>query len=282
VNRDPSARYRYRYEEVEAIRRTGMKVVATVDLHDVASVAPRVLAETGVERDSRVPDWVLKEATELEVVDVTPATLLERLSQLEGGIAEERAARLRHVYTLDVLGRLRELALRLVASHTDARLTAYMDMTGITEPWESMLRVMACVAPVPGLEPLIERAGRETERVEGTLVVVSVAPADTKKERPAEDEILDRYRTLTEQAGGQFVALRSNQPAQALLDYAKRTHVTQLVLARGDSSHGTFDSSIKREIIKGASQIDVHVLREFAPAQPPLGAVHITEEDAGI
>src|SRR5439155_23956654 len=75
--------------------------------------------------------------------------------------------------SLEVLGRLRELALRLVATQTDARLMAYMNVRGITTPWESMPRVMACVAPLPGLEPLIERAAGEAQRAEGKLVVVS-------------------------------------------------------------------------------------------------------------
>ncbi|HEV3230774.1 MAG TPA: hypothetical protein VG245_00825, partial [Candidatus Dormibacteraeota bacterium] len=263
TNRAADARFRRRYEEVEELRRLGFKVVSTCDLHSVESVAPKVLAETGVERQNLVPDRVLKQATELEVVDVPPAVLLERLQSPVSGLPPERLARLREIYTLDVLSRLRELALRLVASHTDARLTAYMDLRGITAPWESMTRIMACVAPTPGLEALIERAGKETQRLEGKMVVVTVDTGDPKQPRDA--EALGRYRELTMRLGGQFVELRSAKPAQALLEYARGHHVTQMVLTRGDHG-GVFSSSIKREIIKGANQIDVHVLRELTPA----------------
>jgi two-component system, OmpR family, sensor histidine kinase KdpD len=158
---------------------------------------------------------------------------------------------------------LREIALRLVASHTDDRLLAYMEARGITSPWESMVRVMAAVAPQPGLEPLIERAAAGARRAEGKLVVVSVDSGGEKDPRAA--KALAAYQDLTLKLGGQFVTLKSNKPGQALLEYAKKTHVTEVVLARGDHKQksGPLSSSIKREIIRGASQIDVHVLRAF-------------------
>jgi two-component system sensor histidine kinase KdpD len=288
VNRAPDAKYRYRYEEVEALRRAGFKVVSTVHLRDVTSVAPLVGAETGEPREGTVPDWVLAEATELEVVDLPPKVLLDRLEHHDVPLPPERRERLRNMYSLEVLGRLRELALRLVASHTDARLVAYMDDRGITAPWESMARVMACVAPVPGLEPLIVRAATEARRAEGKLVVVSVQEGDTK---PAAEgdvgvEAERHYRELTLKYGGHYVVIRSPKPAQALLDYAKSSHVTEIVLARGSRKEksGPTGSSIKRDIIRGASQIDVHVLREFpqapAPEETTTTAIVHSDEDA--
>ena len=263
VNRAPDARYRFRFEEVEALRRAGMKVVSTVHLRDVQSVAGVVTAATGRHTEGHVPDWVLSQATELELVDVPPAVLLERLEHHEVHISPERREALRRIFTLDVLGRMREIALRLVASHTDDRLLAYMEARGITSPWESMTRVMAAVAPQPGLEPLIERAAAGARRAEGKLVVVSVDSSEGK--HPDAADATHLYQELTLRLGGQFVVLKSTKPGQALLEYAKRTHVTEIVLARGDHKEkaGPLGSSIKRDIIRGASQIDVHVLREF-------------------
>lgn len=266
-NRLPDAQYRNRYEEVEALRRAGFKVVTTLHLGDVASVAATVAAATGIPREGVVPDWVLRQATELEVADVPPVALLERLQQHYVPVSEVRREELRKVFTLEVLSRLREIALRLALTHTDSRLLAYMEASGITEQWESMARVMACVAPQPGLEPLIQRSAREARRAEGKLLVVSVAPTEPASD-PAQQAEVDaataRYQALTLELGGQFVNLRSNKPAQALLDYARKTHVTEIVLARGDHQEksGPLGSSIKREIIRGASQIDVHVLRD--------------------
>jgi two-component system sensor histidine kinase KdpD len=263
VNRAPDARYRFRYEEVEALRHAGFKVVATVHLRDVASVADVVAAATGVPSEGIVPDWVLRQATELELVDVPPAVLLQRLESHDVPISTERRAKLRKIFTLEVLGRLREIALRLIATHTDDRLLAYMEARGITSPWESMTRVMAAVAPQPGLEPLIERAAAGARRAEGKLVVVSVDSSDGKD--PQAPNATALYQELTMTLGGQFVVLKSSKPGQALLDYAKKTHVTEIVLARGDHKEkaGPLGSSIKRDIIRGASQIDVHVLRKF-------------------
>jgi two-component system sensor histidine kinase KdpD len=262
-NRVPDARYRYRFEEVEALRQAGFKVIATVHLRDVASVADIVSAATGIPTQGKVPDWVIRQATELELVDVPPAVLLERLEHHQVPVSPKRRAELRRIFTQDVLGRLREIALRLVASHTDDRLLAYMEARGITSPWESMVRVMAAVAPQSGLEPLIERAAAGARRAEGKLEVVSVDPGGDREAAGA--EALAAYQDLTLKLGGQFVTLKSTKPGQALLEYAKKTHVTEIVLARGDHKEksGPLGSSIKREIIRGASQIDVHVLRVF-------------------
>jgi two-component system sensor histidine kinase KdpD len=266
-NRAEGARFEYRYEEVEELRRAGFKVISTVHLREVVSVADTVAAATGLENKGVVPDWVLREATELELVDVPPAVLLHRLEHHEVPVSEEKREQLRKIFTIEVLGRLREIALRLIATHTDARLLAYMEARGITEAWESMARVMAAAGPQPGLEPLIERAAREAHRAEGKLVVVSVDQPDEKDPGDAAN-ITNRYRELTLTLGGQFVTLKSSKPAQALLDYAKQYHVTEIMLARGGHSEkaGPLSHSIKKEIIRGASQIDVHVLREF-PAQ---------------
>ena len=260
-NRDPHARYRFRFEEVEELRRAGFKVISTVHLRDMASAAETVAAATGQPTTGVVPDWVLRQATELELVDVPPAVLLKRLEHHDVPVSPERREQLRAIFTIDVLGRLRETALRLVATHTDARLLAYMEARGITAAWESMARVMAAVAPQPGLEPLIERAAAEAHRAEGKLVVVSVEAGDDAPDAAAEV----RYRELTLRLGGQYVTLKSPKPAPALLDYAKHNHVTEIVLARGRHSEkgGPTGSSIKRDIIREASQIDVHVLRDF-------------------
>ena len=122
---------------------------------------------------------------------------------------------------------------------------------------------MAAVAPQPGLEPLIERAAAGARRAEGKLVVVSVDSGGDRD--PKDAKALAAYQELTLKLGGQFVTLKSTKPGQALLEYAKKTHVTEIVLARGDHKEksGPLGSSIKREIIRGASQIDVHVLRAF-------------------
>jgi two-component system sensor histidine kinase KdpD len=271
-NRAPDAKYQFRYEEVEALRSAGFKVVATVHVRDVASVAGVVGAATGIPTEGNVPDRVLRQATELELVDVPPAVLLERLESHDVPVSPERREELRSIFTLDVLGRLREIALRLVATHTDDRLLAYMEARGITSPWESMTRVMAAVAPQPGLEPLIERAAASARRSEGKLVVVSVDSSEGKDPKAPNATAL--YQELTMKLGGQFVVLKSSKPGQVLLDYAKRTHVTEIVLARGDHKEkaGPLGSSIKRDIIRGASQIDVHVLRAFETADLPREA----------
>jgi two-component system sensor histidine kinase KdpD len=190
--------------------------------------------------------------TELEIVDVTPSTLDDRLRR--GDIVPaSRAARLRaEGFRPEVLALLRESAFRLLAEHTDRRLVAYMRERGIDTPWEVKPRVMLCIAPRPGMEEVIERTAALAARVDGRFSAVSVRD---RRQPASEIQLLGAYATLVHRAKGEFITLYANHPAKALADYARKSLATQVVLTRGTGRRGTL-----RELISSLSDVDVHIL----------------------
>lgn len=240
-------------DSVPRLLRNGMVLIGTLHLTDLRSTVEGMNELIGDHSPNVVNDSVLDLITELEIVDVTPSALDERLRRGEI-LPSSQAARARATtYRPEVLTALRELAFNLIAEHTDRRLVAYMRERGIASPWEVKPRVMLCIPPRAGMNGIIEQAVTMAQRLDGRLTAVTV-----HDERRSEEErqLLGGYAALVHQAGGEFVTLNRTNPANALADYARQILATSVVVTRGRGRRGTL-----RELIRILSDVDVHILR---------------------
>ena len=239
-------------DSIPRFLRNGMTVIATLHLTDLRSTREALGDLVGAQDDPAVGDSVLEQATELEMVDVTPSVLDERLRDGEivpaSAAAEARATTFRP----EVLAALRELAFKLIAEHTDRRLVAYMRDRGIDTPWEVKPRVMLGVPPRPGMESVINQTLDLAQRLDGRLTAVTVHDARRSDE---ERQLLGTYAALVHQGGGEFVTLEERNPAKALAAYARTMLATTVVLTRGRGSRGTL-----RTLIRVLADVDIHVL----------------------
>ena len=240
-------------DSIPRLLRNGMMLIGTLHLTDLRSTIEGMHALIGEHPHDVVEDSVLDLITELEVVDITPSALDERLRRGEL-VPPSQAARARATtYRPEVLSALRELAFKLIAEHTDRRLVAYMRERGIASPWEVKPRVMLCIPPRAGMNGVIEQAVAMAQRLDGRLTAVTV-----HDERRSEEErqLLGRYAALVHQAGGDFVTLNEANPATALANYAQQILATNVVVTRGRGRRGTL-----RELIRILTDVDVHILR---------------------
>ena len=199
-------------------------------------------------------------ADEIELVDVPPSILIDRVRRGEIVPPEQVEPALATTYDPATLRSERERAFRLVAEHGERRLAAYegddqMYRPGPSElePWPSIL---ACAAPWPGMEPLIRRSAALAAGLDGIFRVAAVRLSQPGTE---EDQLLAGYGALTEQLGGEFVELAGTSSAAALADYAARHQVTELVLARaGPNPAGRYP--VLRELARLARDLELHVL----------------------
>jgi two-component system sensor histidine kinase KdpD len=209
-----------------------------------------------------VDDEFLDQVTELEIVDITPTLLDERLRRGEIVPASEAAQARALAFRPEVLASLRELAFRMLAEHTDRRLVAYMRDQGIESPWEVKSRVMLCVPPRPGMDDVIAGTAALAARLDGKMTAVTVRD---RKRSEQEMQLLGAYAALTHQADGTFVTLYERDPASALAHYARRILATEVVVTRGRGRRGTL-----RRLIELLTDVDIHVLatpHEVAPAR---------------
>ncbi len=253
---------RLRAEWLPRLVEAGITVLGTLHLLDLASVresyAP-LLKERAP--GSALPDDVLTRIDELEIVDVTPAVLLERLRRGEIMSPADAARALQAEFRPQILSALREMAFRLIADHTDRRLVAYMHERKIEEPWEARPRLVACIPPRPGMEARIRRMATFAARVVAQLTVVSVRPP--KLSEP-ESRWLGEYAALVHREGGEFVSLYGRNVAATLAGYLRKTLSTEVVLGRRRGRWRPWDTT--STLIRLLEDVDVHILRQDEPA----------------
>ena len=268
-----SGRNEKRWQDVLDILGAGISVITTVNIQHLESIADEVEHMTGAKVRERVPDWVLRKADQIELVDSSPQQLRRRM--LHGNIypREKVPQALTHFFRTDNLIALRELALRFVADESDEELLEHLRRHQPQILWETAERIMAAITAKPGTDVLLRRAARIASRVKGELDVVHVIVGDTSP--PADGRPIDELRTLAADLGARWHEIDDDDPAQALVSFAREHQITQIVIGSIQHSwwHIADGGPILRRVIHeaGASGIDVHLIARREP--PPAEAL---------
>jgi two-component system sensor histidine kinase KdpD len=267
-----SGPHQKRWQDVLDLLAAGIDVITTVNIQHLDSIADEVEHMTGAQVRERVPDWVVRRADQIELVDSSPEQLRRRM--VHGNIyPQERVPQaLSNFFRIDNLTALRELALRFLADETDEELLAHLRNYESTGVWDTAERIMVGVTTAPGTDALLRRAARIAARVKGDLDVVHVTTGDDG--RPGERRSLDRLRDLAVDLGASWHEIHDDDPVQGIIGFARERQVTQVVigastrtrwqqLARGGSNVG--------RIIRAAGEIgiDVHVIARDEPGAGP-------------
>ena len=260
-----------RWQDVLDILGAGINVITTVNIQHLESIADEVEQMTGKPVRERVPDWVLRQANQIELIDSSPEQL--RLRMLHGNIYPKNKIpqALTHFFRTDNLIALRELALRFVADESDEELLEHLRRHQPQVLWETTERIMAAVTPAPGTDVLLRRAARIASRYKAELNVVHVIVGDTSP--PADGRPADRLRALTADLGARWHEIEDDDPARALVSFAREHQITQIVVGSIQHSwwHIPGGGPILRRVIHeaSASGIDVHLIarRELPPAE---------------
>jgi two-component system sensor histidine kinase KdpD len=250
---------RTRYEDLHRLLDAGITVIATLHLADVRSTVEAMGSLLG-EREGRrvVDDSVLTLANEMEIVDVTPSVIDQRLRRGEIMDSADAARALQGEFRPQVLAALRESAFRLIAEHTDRQLLAYMRERRIDAPWEVRQRVIVCVPPRPGMEDVIRRAKRRAANVDGEFTVLTVR---TRPRSNEEKQLLGEYAALTHQMKGEFVTLYERSVAPAICEYARKVFATEIIVGgRRRRKRFRLLPSTLRQLIRILADVDVHIL----------------------
>ncbi len=231
-----------RFAAARRLKAAGITVIGTVHL-------------SGLDGTFLDEAALLALADEIELADVAPTILVDRVRRGEIVPPEQIADALATRYQPEVLQAERERAFRLVAEHGEGKLVAYARAAQPPghEPRPSLL---ACVPPWPGMEPLLRRSAALAAQVDGIFAAAAVRLAQPGAD---EDQLLATYAALTEQLGGEFAALPGQPTAPALAQYAGERGVTELVLARA-RPHPAGRYPVLRELARIARDVELHVL----------------------
>jgi two-component system sensor histidine kinase KdpD len=256
----PGARNEKRWQDVEELLDAGIDVVSTLNIQHLESVNDVVERITGIKQQETIPDAIVRQAEQVELVDMTPEALRRRMAHGNVYPAERVDASLANYFRPGNLAALREIALLWVADKVEENLQRYLEDHGISAPWETRERVVVALTGAPGGDVLIRRAARMARRRQGDLVGVHVRPTDGLAERASEQ--LVHHRALLEDLGGSYQEVASNDVGEALVNVAKAERATQIVLGASKQSRVThlLHGSVVTRVLRAADAIDVHVI----------------------
>jgi two-component system, OmpR family, sensor histidine kinase KdpD len=257
-----SGRHDKRWQDVLDILDAGINVISTVNIQHLESLADEVERITGTRVRERVPDRVLRKADQIELIDASPEQLRRRM--LHGNIYPEDKVpeALAHFFRTDNLIALRELALRFVADESDEELLEHLRQRQPQVLWETTERVMAAVTAAPGTDALMRRAARIAARSKAELDVVHVVAGDTGL--PAGHRPVDGLRQLAADLGARWHEIDGDDPAPALISFAREHQITEIVIGSVQHSwwHIPGGGPVVRQVIHeaGAHGIDVRLI----------------------
>lgn len=262
----PGSRHQKRWQDVEDLLDAGIDVISTLNIQHIESLNDVVEQITGVPQQETVPDRFLRRATNVEVVDLAPQALRDRLT---GGYvypAERVDAALSNYFRLGNLTALRELALLWLADEVDHALRDYRAEHGIASTWEARERVVVALTGGPEGMTLMRRGARIAARSGGgEIIAVHVSSHDGL--RVADPASLAQQRALVEELGGTFAQVVGEDIPSALVEYARSVNATQLVLGasrRGRLSAALTGPGIGATVIRESGDIDVHIVNHPA------------------
>jgi two-component system sensor histidine kinase KdpD len=279
-----SGRNEKRWQDVLEILDAKIDVISTVNIQHLESIADAVEQITNVAIRERVPDWVLRKANQIELVDSSPEQLRRRM--LHGNIypAAKVPQALTHFFRTDNLIALRELALRFLADETEENLLEHLARYQTEVLWETSERILVSVTTVPGTGAIVRRASRMAARIKADLHAVHVVVGDRQKR--SDDEKLRALRQLCVDVGADWTEIQADDPAQAVVDYAKSHQITQIVI--GSSQRGRLrelmgGGSTVRKVSRSAAEagIDVHIIARRDDGDPPEQVVGPAESAEG-
>jgi len=258
----PGSRHRKRYEDVQELLAAKIDVVSTLNIQHIESIAPTVRAITGVTVRETVPDWVPLSATETVMVDLTPEALVNRMRRGDVYGKEKVEQSLKNFFRRGNLIALRELALRQVAEQVDRSLETYMDAKQIRENWGVRERLAVCVSGSPTGQYLIARAARMARRLDAELYVVHVLREfATREEDP---KILEANLRFAENLGALVVRLKGRSVADAIADFVRSKHITQVIFGRAlvrDWKKFLYLSVVHR-FLRESPAVDIHIVTQ--------------------
>lgn len=279
----PGCSHLKRWQDVEDLLGEGIDVLTTVNVQHIESLNDVVEQITGVPQRETVPDHILRRADQVEVIDLDPQALRDRLAGGAVYPAERIDAALSNYFRLGNLTALRELALLWLADEVDLALRTYRQDHGIDSTWKARERVVVALTGGPEGETLLRRGARIAARSSGgELVAVHVTGQDGL--RTSHPAALTRQRALVEELGGSYHQVVGSDVPRDLVSFARSVDASQLVLGasrRGRAATALTGPGIGATVIRESGDIDVHIVTHAAaggrgPILPRVGGALTT------
>ncbi|HEV2551958.1 MAG TPA: sensor histidine kinase KdpD [Stellaceae bacterium] len=270
----PGSRHPKRYMDVEELLAAGIDVYTTLNIQHVESLNDVVAKITRIRVRETVPDSVIDRADDVEVVDLTPEDLIQRLKEGKVYVPHQAERAIRHYFAPGNLTALRELALRRTAQRVDEQMVTYMRAHAIPGPWAASERVLVCVNEDPQGAAVVRYARRLADRLRAPWTAIYVETSRSQRLDDKERDRVAEWLRLAERLGGEPVTVPGADIGSGIIDYATENNCTHIVIAKSRRSRWSelLRGSTTYRLIRRAGDISVHVIAEpRAAAEPAAG-----------
>ena len=264
----PGSRHPKRYHDVEEILDAGIDVYTTLNIQHLESLNDVVAQVTGVVVRETIPDRVIDEASEIELIDLPPDELLVRMQEGKVYIPEQAARAIQKFFRKGNLTALREMSLRRAAERVDDQMRSYMQTRAIPGPWAATERLLVCISPSPLAEKLIRNTRRLADELNAEWFAVYVEIASKPENDPANRERIGRTLQLAEELGAKSLTLAGPSIHEAVLDFARKNNITKVVVGKPLKPRWQemLLGSIVDQLVYHSGNIDIYVISaEFEP-----------------
>lgn len=275
----PGSKHTKRYQDVQDILDAGINVVTTLNIQHLESLNDMVASITGVRVRETLPDRILDQADEVELIDISPYALRQRMKHGNIYPPERIEPALHNFFREGNLTALRELALRRTAEKTESQLQQYMTQHGISKLWPASERVLVGFDSRSHTRQVLRDAWRLAHGLHADLIAISIQPegylaftsklisflkygTDAPKQREAALLRLEEHAVLAEDLGAEVIRTKSYDIAKTLVEIAREHQVTQIVLGQPARTwwEELLRGSIVNRLLRLSSEIDIHIV----------------------
>jgi two-component system, OmpR family, sensor histidine kinase KdpD len=275
----PGSKHAKRYQDVEELLNAGIDVVTTLNIQHLESLNDLVASITGVRVRETLPDRILDQADEVELIDISPHALRQRMRHGNIYPPERIEAALNNFFREGNLTALREIALRRVAEKTESQLQQYMTEHKIDQIWPASERVLVGFDHRAHTRQVLRDAWRLAHGLHADLIAVSIQPQGYQawmgkliaflrhgQDLPRQHELAQRrlqeHALLAEDLGAEVIQTRSNDIAKTLVEIARERQVTQIVLGQPARSRWEeiMRGSTVNRLLRLSTDIDIHLV----------------------
>jgi two-component system sensor histidine kinase KdpD len=267
------SRHPKRYLDVEELLSHGIDVYTAVNIQHIESLNDVVAQITHVRVRETVPDSIFDRADAIELIDLTPDDLIQRLKEGKVYVPRQAERALEHYFSPGNLTALRELALRRTADRVDEQLLNHMQANAIAGPWAAGERILVCVSEDPRAAGLVRYTKRVADRVHAPWTAISI---ETRRSLQLTDEQRDRLADtlrLAEALGAEALTIPSveRRIADDIIKFAQANNVTQIIIGKSTRSRWfeIVRGSVVHDLVRRAGNISVNVI----PGDEPSNSV---------
>ena len=258
-----------RWQDVEELLNAGINVYTTLNVQHLESLNDVVMQVTSIPVRETVPDHVFENADEVELVDLAPDDLIERLREGKVYVSAQASRALENFFRKGNLFALRELALRKTAERVNEQAIDYRQQHEVSRIWATSERLLVCVGPSPMSARLVRATRRMAASLRAPWVALHVELERAKVLSLADQQRLESNLHLAEELGATVETAFGTEFAESVLQYSKRHNITKIVVGKSRKTRWQelLRGEFVHDLIRRSGDIDVYVISGEAERQ---------------